>query len=405
MYLNRTLSSSLEKLNKTFSVVLLTGPKQIGKTTLLKHASKGKREYISFDNLTLRNQAKEDPELFLQKYQTPLLIDEIQYAPELLPYIKIIVDREKKPGMFWLTGSQKFNLMKGISESLAGRVGILQMLGLSLKEMSTRAKKSLPFLPNKNLFNHKKVDSLTLNKIYEIIWRGSFPLLYENKKTDWEVFYSSYVNTYIERDIRDLTQVANERSFFKFLRIAAARTAQLINYTDMARDADISVNTAKNWLSLLETSGIIYILEPYYMNRTTRIVKTPKIYFLDTGLCAYLTNWKSPATLEAGAMSGPIFETFVISEIIKSYWHNGKQAPIYFYRDSNKNEIDLLIEQDGKIHPIEIKKTSNPNKNDIKTFALLEKTSSSMGDGAIICLCQDWIPITKNVNAVNTGII
>lgn len=332
-----------------------------------------------------------------------MIIDEIQYAPELLSYIKIEVDNVKKPGMFWLTGSQKFQLMKGISESLAGRTGILQMLGFSIKEIHKQADKSRPFLPLKTLKN--KIKTLLLKDVYKIIWKGSFPFLFDNEETCWEIFYQSYVTTYIERDIRDLSKVSDERSFYKFLRASAARTGQLLNYSDLARDADISVNTAKNWVSLLETSGIIYLLEPYYLNRTKRMVKTPKLYFLDTGLCSYLTSWQTPETLETGAMNGAIFETFVISEIIKSYWHNGKTAPLFYFRDSNKKEIDLLIERDGTIYPVEIKKTASPDKNDIRVFKHLDYLKVPVGNGAVICLCEDWYPITDKVNAYNIGVI
>lgn len=401
MYLKRTLENQVLKASKAFPVVLLSGPRQVGKTTILKNIEANNRTYVTLDDPMLRTLAQEDPAIFLQRFKRPILIDEIQYAPQLFPYIKMEVDEKKQSGAFWLTGSQQFHLMKNVSESLAGRVAILRLQGLSSFEINKNPQIE-PFIPEYdyllNLSNLMKKKNLS--QIYEKIWLGSFPLLLTNKDTDRNTFYSSYIQTYLQRDVRDLTKVGDEKAFIKFLRATAARTGQLVNYADFARDADISANTAKAWLSILETSGIIYLLEPYYNNRTKRLVKSQKLYFLDTGLCSYLTQWPTPESLEAGAMSGAILETYIICELLKSYWHNGKQPPFYFYRDKDQKEIDLLIEQGGKFYPLEFKKASNPDKKSISNFKTLEKLNVIIGEGAVICLSSDFIPMNKDVNIV-----
>ena len=401
MYLKRTLENQILKASKAFPVVLISGPRQVGKTTILKNIETGSRTYVTLDNPMLKALAQDEPEIFLQRFKRPILIDEIQYAPQLFPYIKMEVDENKKPGDFWLTGSQQFHLMKNVSESLAGRVAILRLQGFSDFEVNKNPQVE-QFIPEYdyllNLSNNMKPQKLP--QIYEKIWRGAFPLLLTNKSTDRNTFYDSYIQTYLQRDVRDLTKVGDEKAFVKFLRATAARTGQLVNYADIARDADISANTAKAWLSILETSGLIYFLEPYYNNRTKRLVKAPKLYFMDTGLCTYLTKWPTPESLEAGAMSGNILETYIMCELLKSYWHNGKQPPFYFYRDKDQKEIDLLIEQGGKIYPIEFKKTSNPDKKAVSNFKTLEKLNLTIGSGAVICLASEFIPMNKDVNIV-----
>lgn len=402
MYTQRTLEGFIRKANNQFSVLLITGPRQVGKTTLLQHMSAEDRTYVTLDDPLLCSLAKEDPLLFLQRFQSPVFIDEIQYAPELLPFIKMHVDREHKPGMYWLTGSQQFHLMKEISESLAGRVGIINLLGLSLRELTKSANDTEPFLPDKEVIQ-KRVKSHSppaLKDIYHRIWRGSFPKIALDKRIDRDFFYSSYVQTYLQRDIRDLARVGDEMAFLRFLRAIAARTAQLLNMSDLARDTDISPATARNWLSILQTSGIVYLLEPYHSNVTKRLVKTPKLYFLDTGLCAYLTEWSSAETLEAGAMSGPILETWIMLEIIKSYWHSGRRTPLYYYRDKDKKEIDLLILQDGILYPLEFKKTASPKKSAISHFKVLEKFPINVGPGGVICLADMAIPLTPSLQII-----
>lgn len=398
MYISRTLESFVA--SSRFPVLMLSGARQVGKTTFLRHLSEPDRTYVTLDDPLIQSLAKEDPALFMQRFPPPVLIDEIQYAPELLPHIKIAVDRDHSPGQFWLTGSQQFHLMKGVSESLAGRVGIVQIFGLSRRERI--GNDASPFLPTSDAIHNRLQtgDTLSLQELYRLIWRGDFPAIALDDQMDWNLFYSSYLQTYLQRDIRDLARVGDELSFLRFLRAAAARTAQMLNFSDLARDADVAPNTAKTWLSILQASGIIYLLEPYYTNLTKRLVRSPKLYFLDTGLCAYLTEWSSPETLEAGAISGPILESWIVSELLKSYRHNGHMPPFYYYRDRDGKEIDLLIFRDGTIYPLEIKKTASPNKNHIRHFRVLKKLNMPIGPGGVICLSEQLLPLTETAMSI-----
>ena len=397
MYIKRTSEDVIKNLSKQFKVVLVTGARQVGKSTLLKHCDEN-RNYVSLDDLSERELAINEPKLFLETHKTPLIIDEIQYAPNLLSYIKLIVDKSDKKGQYWLTGSQQFHLMKNVSESLAGRVGILDLMGLSLAELS-QTPNNEPFFPDleyieKRRENHKNYST---SDIFKIIYNGSFPALNnQDEFQDRNAFYSAYIRTYIERDIRYLSSISNEMKFLNFIRVVAARTGQVLKYSELANAVDISEPTAKTWLSVLVSSNIVYLLEPYYRNITKRMTKMPKIYFLDTGLCSYLTGWSSPEVIEKGAMNGAFFETFVVSEILKSYRHNGERPLIYWYRDTQQKEIDLLIERDGKLHPIEIKLTSNPNKSMLKHFNVLD----NQGYGGLICMRESDIPLTEDVSAI-----
>jgi len=312
-----------------------------------------------------------------------------------LTYIKIYVDKHKNNGDFWLTGSQMFHMMKNVSESLAGRVGIINMLGLSNNEL--QGKPSKPYSTEfESLFAKLEISTKKdLHETFARIFKGSMPALY-GQEQNIEMFLSSYINTYIQRDIKDLTQVGDELAFMRFMTSCAARTSQMLNYSDMAKDIGISVPTAKQWLSILVSSGIITLVEPYFNNALKRVIKAPNMYFLDTGLCAYLTRWTSSETLEASAMSGAFFETYAVGEIIKSYINAGKRPPIFYYRDIDKKEIDLIIEQNNILYPIEIKKSANPNRDSIKHFTALEKTGKKIGTGNVICLCSDLLPIDKN---------
>jgi hypothetical protein len=409
MIVERTLTKTLLQASKSFPIVLLTGPRQIGKTTLLEACAQG-RNYVTLDNLEDRALAKNDPALFLQRYKAPLIIDEVQYAPELFSYLKMAVDKSKQKGMFWLTGSQKFHLMSNITETLAGRVAIIDMLGFSQAELDDRAEKNTPFLPSMKWLETARAQctSKSLMDVYHSIWRGSFPAMWavnprsKNKKisasdVDRDLFYSSYLQTYIQRDVRDLTQVGDALAFRHFLKAVAARTGQLLNYADLARDAAIDPKTAKSWISILEASGLVYLLYPYYNNLTKRIIKAPKLYFLDTGLCAYLTSWTTPETLETGAMAGAILETYAFTEILKSYWHNGKPANFYFYRDHDQKEIDLLIEQDNQLYPIEFKKTATPSLSISKQFFVVQNLDKPIGAAAVVCLTQTDTLLAKDV--------
>jgi predicted AAA+ superfamily ATPase len=402
---DRTLEKVVREASHSFPVLLITGPRQVGKTTLLEMCADEKRTYVTLDDMEARSLAKNDPGLFVQTYKLPLIIDEIQYAPQLLSYIKMIIDREKKNGLFWLTGSQKFHLMKGITESLAGRVAIIDLLGLSQAELDGRGKDVDPFIPTQAWLEkarahpHKK----TLQDVYERIWRGSFPKVYKMSQTSRDIFYRSYVQTYIQRDIKDILNITDETVFHKFLGAIAARTGQLLNYADLARDVAIDGKTAKAWLSVLESSGLVYLLQPYHTNLTKRLIKAPKLYFLDTGLCAYLTKWPDSKSLEAGAMSGAILETYLFSEILKSFWHNGLTAHCYYYRDMDQREVDLVIETGDTLYPVEFKKTATPSQTASKNFHLLEKLGKKVGRGVVLCFVRQDIPLSSEVTAIPVG--
>lgn len=403
----RTLAKAVKEINHTFRVLLLTGPRQVGKTTLLELCADEDRNYVTLDDFEARQMAQNDPGLFIQTYKPPLIIDEVQYAPQLFSYIKIMVDREKKNGMYWLTGSQKFHLMKGITESLAGRVAIIDLLGLSQAELEGRADLVEPFMPTPEWIERARANlkrPLSLTDVYDRIWRGAFPHVNEENGADRDRFYRSYVQTYIQRDVKDILNISDENAFHNFLVAVAARTGQMLNFSDLSRDVGISSKTAKSWLSILETSGLVYILHPYYNNLTKRLVtSTPKVYFLDTGLCTYLTKWPDAASLEAGAMSGAILETYLFAEILKSYWHNGKEPHFYYYRDKDQNEIDLVLETGDTLYPVEFKKTGTPSLTASKHFHHLGKLGKKVGHGAVICFVEKDVPLSREVTAVPVG--
>lgn len=393
-YIKRLAESVIKKQEKMFKTILVTGARQVGKTTMLKNV-KPDIPYITLDDKILNQEAIEDPALFLKSNKPPIIIDEIQYAPDLLRNIKMIVDESEEKARFYLTGSQQFHLMKDISESLAGRVGILNLLGLSLREI-ININFNEPFIPTTTYLDkrEKHKTKISYDELWNIIYKGSMPALYE-EELDVEMYYAMYVSTYIERDVRSLTQVGDTLKFLKFMTALASRMGQLLNLNSIANEVGITITTAQRWLSILISSNIVYLLEPYYNNIMKRAVKTPKIYFLDTGLGAYLTKWKNAQVLETGTMSGNFFENFVIVEIIKSYYNSGElRPPVYFYRDKEKQEIDLVIEQNGKLHPIEIKKTANPTKDMMKNFKVLEKVKE-VGEGAIICMYDNILNLDE----------
>jgi predicted AAA+ superfamily ATPase len=397
-YKIRTLSSYILRMSGKFKVLLIDGPRQVGKTTLLKNTQDGKRKYVSLDNPQDLLKAKTDPRGFLDIYSPPCIIDEIQYAPELFPYIKMITDNTDERGLIWMTGSQQYNLMQGVTESLAGRVVITDMLGFSIYEREGKGDLQKPFLPSPE-------PACTLKKrnsedTFKVIWQGAFPDVINADAEHWEAFYNSYIRTYIERDVRQIINIGNEVKFMTFLKVAAARTGQELNLADIARDVNIDPKTAGNWLSVLKTSGLVYLLQPYFKNITKRLTKHPKLYFMDTGLASYLAGWTTPKSLETGASSGAFFETFVITEILKSYYHNGKNPQLNFYRDSDKNEIDLLIFQDGKYYPVEIKKHGTPVSNDIKAFNSFAQ-KEPVGFGCEICLVPNIQPLSPEVIAMS----
>lgn len=384
-YIKRSAEDVIKKEEKLFKAILVTGARQVGKTTMLKNL-KPNINYITLDDMLLNQSAKEDPDLFLKSNKPPIIIDEVQYAPELLRYIKIAVDNSEEKAMFYLTGSQQFHLMQDVSESLAGRIGIVNLLGLSLREIK-EINFNKQFMPTDEYIEERRkyeVD-ISYDEIWDIIHKGSMPALYQ-EENDSELYYSMYVNTYIERDVRNLTQVGDTLSFLKFMTALASRIGQLLNLNSVASEVGISLPTAHRWLSILISSNIVYLLEPYCNNIIKRGIIIPKIYFLDTGLAAYLTKWKNKEVLEAGTMAGKFFENFVIIEIIKSYYNSGElRPPLYFYRGKEKREIDLIIESNGKLYPVEIKKSAKPTKEMIENFKVLDKVGE-VGRGAIICM-------------------
>ncbi len=407
MYLPRTLERYVREVTTHFPVILVTGARQVGKTTLLKSISGDERTYVTLDDPRLVELARDDPALFMQRFPGPLLIDEIQYAPGLLPHIKMAVDADRQPGRFWLTGSQQFHLMRDVSESLAGRVGIVHLLGLSRREQDGTGLDLEPFLPTPDVLAPRLADAapLPLTELYARIWRGSYPALAADPGLDRDLYYSSYVQTYLQRDVRDLARVGDEAAFLRFIRACAARTAQLLNVAELARDAEVVPNTAKQWLSILRASGIVHLLEPYHTNVTKRLVKAPKLYFLDTGLCAWLTDWTSPQTLEAGAASGAILETWILGELLKSWWHNGRRTSFYFYRDRDQREVDLLIVQDDTIYPLEFKKSASPGHDAMRPFRSLGKLGRPLGPGGVICLAPKSLPLAEGVVTIPVGAI
>ncbi len=402
VYIHRHIENTIKRVEKMFGAVMVTGPRQVGKTTLLKKVV-GDMLYVTLDDPIMLQSAINEPGTFFKNMPPPVFVDEIQYAPNLFPYIKIIIDNEKKKGQFYLSGSQQFKMMKNVSESLAGRLGIMNLLGFSLREIFSVDFYN-PFIPNHDYFEnrHKFVKEIEYKNVWETIHRGTMPELYLNKSYDWSTFYGSYVRTYIERDVRELTQVGDEVKFLRFMTVIASCTGQLLNLLSVARDVGISQPTAERWLSILIASNLVYLLQPYYNNITKRAIKTPKLYFLDTGLAAYLTRWNTVDVLMNGAMAGAFFETFIISEIIKSYYNAGVlDLPLYFYRDKEQNEIDLLIWQNGFLHPIEIKKHADPRKDDIAAFSQLDKlTELKKGEGCIICMYDKFTALEKDVMIV-----
>ena len=397
-YKVRSLSPYIQRISGKFKALLINGPRQAGKTTLLKNTGDKKRAYVSLDNPQDLLKAKTDPKGFLDTYPPPCIIDEIQYAPELFPYIKMSADSTDKRSLYWMTGSQQFNLMQGVTETLAGRVVIIDMLGFSIYERDGKGDLQKPFLPSPEPAQILKKRNCA--DTYTIIWQGAFPDVINADAEHWEAFYDSYVRTYLERDVRQIINIGSEVKFITFLKVAAARTGQELNLADIARNVGIDPKTAEKWLSVLRTSGLVYLLQPYFRNITKRLTKHPKMYFLDTGLAAYLAGWTTPKSLEAGVSSGAFFETFVITEILKSYYHNGKNPQVYFYKDSDQNEIDLLIYQDGKYYPIEIKKHGTPGSGDIQAFTTLAK-KEPLGYGCEICLTPALQPLSPNAIAMS----
>ncbi len=392
-YISRHMESRILELSKSYSAILLTGPRQAGKTTMLRSLAEKEsigRKYVTLDDLAERDMAKSDPALFLQLHKPPVLIDEVQYAPELFTYIKIHIDEHHNPGDFWLTGSQIFRLMRGVQESLAGRIALLNMSPLSQREIIGAP--CAPFTTDLDrlLAEQDQIQPVSAPELFARLWKGSMPGLISGRTPDRNIYYSSYLSTYMERDVRDLSGSVDALKFNRFVTAVAARCAQLLNYNALAEDADIDMPTSKAWVNILETLGIIFLLHPYSNNVLKRTIKTPKVYFYDTGLVCYLTRWSSPEVAESGAMNGALLENFAVSEIMKSYQNAGLEPYLYFYRDRDAKEIDVVLEGDGILCPLEIKKTAVPDKRLTRVFGVIDKGPLQLGTGAILCLADHF---------------
>ena len=404
MYIKRVIEKTIKKMVNEFPVIVISGARQVGKSTMLQMIKEDNMNYVTLDDLDARNLALSDPKYFLEQYSYPLLIDEIQYAPNLLPYIKMIVDDEKfkalknntqVKSLFWLTGSQQFKVMKDVSESLAGRVGVLNLYSLSNCEINNYD--STLFIPKiEELKKKENIVHCDSKEIFERIYNGGMPSI-ATGAIERNNYFSSYINTYIERDVKQLLNVGKTIEFYNFMQYIAVRTAQELNYSTIAKEIGVDSKTIKNWISILESSGIIYLLQPFSSNLSNRIIKSPKLYFMDTGLCSYLAKYPNPETLEIGALSGAIFETFVVSEMIKNFTSHGldPKMNLYYYRDKDQKEVDLLFIEGDTIYPIEIKKGISPNNPD-KNFAVLNKYSNDVATGIVICMTQKLQPINRN---------
>ncbi len=403
MYIKRHLESVLASPEFLRGVMAVTGSRQTGKSTLIEEIFKDKElTSISLDDLEMRTLAKTNPKIFLARQSTPLFIDEVQYAPELFSSLKIHVDQTKEKGAFYLSGSQRYNMMKNLSESLAGRVGIFELLGLSLREINGDDF-NLPFTPSDAYLTGRKPQKASYNDVWRLIHKGSYPELYDHPELNWNAFYNNYVNAYLERDVKQIENIGDEVKFYQFMQVVAAKSGSLLNVQGIAKDIGISHPVCESWLSVLRASNLIYLLPPYHSNVTKRAIKTPKIFFLDTGLMAFLTKWHTPEQIETGAMSGAFFETFIFCEILKSFYNAGidPRSYLYFYRDKDDNEIDFIINYDGQLHPIEVKKKSNPDLSDIRAFRFVDNNETyKRGNGAVVCTNDAIVPLTEQDSIV-----
>lgn len=405
-FYTRQLHAFLHTLIQQFPAILLTGPRQVGKSTLLKQFE-ADYKYVTFDDPILLNQAKNDPTLFMLNHTGKLILDEVQYVPELFSSLKLAIDQQKTNGLFLLSGSQAFELMQNVTETLAGRIAVLKLQGFSLREIQ-QLNFNLPFIPTQAYINEREKCYQPIEQIWKIIHQGYMPRLYE-QETNWEIYYASYVSTYIERDVRALTNISSISDFTRFMVAIAARSGELLNYSNVAQEVGVSVDTIKRWTTILETSGIIYLLKPYHNNHLKRAIKTPKVYMLDTGLMAWLTKWLTPETIQQGAKSGQFLETFIVSEIIKSFYNSGIEPPIYFYRDTNQKEIDLLIEYHRTLYPIEIKSSASPDKKMAKAFGILKdnlpENEITLGNGVILNLYPQKLWLAQDLVALPVGFV
>ena len=394
-YITRELERKFLKMNGFFKAILVTGARQVGKTTMLKHLAEGtNRTYVTLDNAMARDLAKSDPVLFFQTYKPPILIDEVQKAPELFEQIKIICDETEEKGLIWLTGSQQYGMMKKVRETLAGRIGILELYSFSQREKNGLVfEDELDFSLATLQSRQSRVPSNDVTKVFQHIWEGGMPQVWGVDDELRGEYYNSYVDTYLMRDVAEAGGITDTVRFRKFLLGCAALVSEQVNYSTLAEAADITQPTAKEWLRILEGLHIVYLLQPCSNNVLKRLSKTPKLYFCDTGLCAYLSMWLTPDVLRQGAASGHFYENYVVMELVKNYAYSKSKANLTYYRDSNAKEIDIFVEENGVVHPLEIKKSANPDKREVKKYSVLDKAQLERGNGGIVCMCEQPIPI------------
>ncbi len=397
IYIKRELERKFLNANKAFKAVMVIGARQVGKSTMLKHLAKDQnRTYVTMDDTMLRQFAQSDPKLFFKTYQPPILIDEVQKAPELFETIKMICDESEERGLFWLTGSQSKKLMKTAGDSLAGRIAILKMYSLSQREITgIYPPNELDFSYTAWITRKKMYSGNDIHATFERIWKGGLPEVQTLEPEQMQEYFNSYIETYLMRDAVDDNGITDTEGFRKFLRACAAFTGQLLNYNDLAVSAGVTGATAKEWVKILQTMGIITLLEPYYSNELKRLIKTPKLYFNDTGLCAYLSSWTSSDVLMNGAASGHFYENYVVGEFIRNYAYGKDRVNLNYYRDRNMKEIDLIVEANGILHPIEVKKGSSPDRISIKAFSVLKGQEKPVGNGGIVCMMDSPLPIDE----------
>ncbi len=396
-YITRQLERKFLRLNDFFKVILVTGARQVGKTTMLRHLSESGRTYVTLDNSMARELAKSDPVLFFQTYKPPILIDEVQKAPELFEQIKVICDESDEKGLIWLTGSEQFEMMKNVRETLAGRIGILELYSLSEREKSgVIFDDDLDFSLETLQERQHRLPRNDVIKVFNSIWEGGMPQVQDVDSELRQEYFNSYIDTYLMRDVTEAGGITDSVKFRRFLSGCASLVSEQVNYRTLAESTDIAPSTAKQWLSVLEGLHIIYLLPPYSNNALKRLSKTPKLYFCDTGLCAYLSMWLTADTLRNGAASGHFYENYVVMELVKNYAYAKSKANITYYRDSNAKEIDLFIEENNVIHPLEIKKSAAPDRREVKKYDILDKASLNRGTGGIICMCEEPIPIDSD---------
>lgn len=406
-YITRELERKFMQMDSFFKVVLVTGARQVGKTTMLRHLAEGtNRTYVTLDDLMARELAQTDPVLFFQTYKPPVLIDEVQHAPQLFERIKLMSDNTEETGQFWLTGSQQYSMMKHVRETLAGRIGILNLYSLSQREKKgVLFDKPLDFSFESLLERQKKLPPNDITDVFEHIWRGGMPQVQTADEEMRQEYFSSYIDTYLMRDVAEAGGITDSAKFMKLLRTCAALTAEQVNYSTLAVAADISEPTAKDWVRILEGLGIVYLLQPYSHNELKRLVKTPKLYFCDTGLCAYLSMWLTRDTLMNGAASGHYYENYVVTELLKNYSYGKAKANLCYYRDSNAKEIDVFVEMNGSVHPLEIKKSASPDRKEVKKYEILDKASIPRGSGGIVCMCEKAVPIDEKNSFIPGNLI